>query len=168
MDLTLSDLAFLVVGLGALLAAVVPRLVAGRPMSLPIVFLGLGALLGAVPGLPFRAVPAEHSTFVEHLTEVTVIVALMGAGLGLDRPVGRTRWANTWRLLGVAMPLTIAAVALLGSWVLGLAPAAALLLGAALAPTDPVLAGRCRSERPPRTTSRAPSWSRPRTRCASD
>jgi NhaP-type Na+/H+ or K+/H+ antiporter len=38
------------------------------------------------------------------------------------------------------MPITIAGVALLG-WGLGLAPAAALLLGAALAPTDPVLAG---------------------------
>jgi len=139
--LTLSDVTFLVVGVGALIAAVVPRLVAGRPMSLPIVFLGLGALLGVVPGITFSAVPAEHATFVEHLTEVTVIVALMGAGLGLDRPPGRTRWANTWRLLGIAMPLTIAAVALLGSWVLGLAPAAALLLGAALSPTDPVLAG---------------------------
>ena len=38
------------------------------------------------------------------------------------------------------MPLTIAAVALLGWWWAGLVPAAALLLGAALAPTDPVLA----------------------------
>ena len=38
------------------------------------------------------------------------------------------------------MPLTIAAVAFLGWWALGLAPASAILLGAALAPTDPVLA----------------------------
>ena len=141
MDLALSDVTFFVVGGGALLAAVVPRLVAGRPVSLPIVFLGLGVLLGLLPQDSFTAVPTEHPVFIEHLTEVTVIVALMGAGLGLDRPPGRTRWANTWRLLGVAMPLTIAAVALLGSWALGLAPAAALLLGAALAPTDPVLAG---------------------------
>ncbi len=37
------------------------------------------------------------------------------------------------------MPVCIGAVALLGWWA-GLAPAAALLLGAALAPTDPVLA----------------------------
>ena len=37
------------------------------------------------------------------------------------------------------MPLCIASVALLG-WAFGLAPAAALLLGAVLAPTDPVLA----------------------------
>jgi NhaP-type Na+/H+ or K+/H+ antiporter len=38
------------------------------------------------------------------------------------------------------MPVTIAAMAFLGWWWAGLAPAAALLLGAALAPTDPVLA----------------------------
>jgi len=140
-DLTLPDVAFLVVGVAALLAGVLPRLVAGRPFSLPIVFLAMGAAIGALPWLPFQADPTQHVTFLEHLTEVTVIVALMGAGLGLDRPPGRTRWANTWRLLGIAMPLTVAAVALLGSWLVGLAPAAALLLGAALAPTDPVLAG---------------------------
>ena len=69
----------------------------------------------------------------------------MGVGLALDRPLelrdraSWRRWAPTWRLLAIAMPLTIAAVALLG-WAAGLAPAAALLLGAVLAPTDPVLA----------------------------
>ena len=74
-------------------------------------------------------------------------------------------WAPTWRLLAIAMPVTIAAVALLGWWAAGLAPAAALLLGAALAPTDPVLASdvqvagpqtgrRTRSTRPTRSGSR--------------
>jgi sodium/hydrogen antiporter len=43
-------------------------------------------------------------------------------------------------LLAITMPLTIAAVAGLGWWALGLTPAAAILLGAVLAPTDPVLA----------------------------
>ena len=38
------------------------------------------------------------------------------------------------------MPLTILGTMLLGWWVAGLAPAVALLLGAVLAPTDPVLA----------------------------
>jgi len=140
-DVTLPDVMFLVVGLGALLAAVLPRLLAGRALSLPIVFLGLGVALGLLPGIPFTADPVDHPVFTEHLTEVTVIVALMGAGLGLDRPPGWRRWGVTWRLIGLAMPLTIAAVAVLGSWVLGLAAPAALLLGAALAPTDPVLAG---------------------------
>ena len=137
----MSDLVFAVVGVGALLAALLPRLLEGRrPVSLPIVFLVLGVVLGLAPGLP-RLDPLRESGFVEHLTEVTVIIALMGAGLGLDRPPGWRRWSSTWRLLGITMPLTIAAVALLGGSLLGLAPAAALLLGAALAPTDPVLAG---------------------------
>ena len=137
----MADLIFAVVGIGALLAAVLPRLLEGRrPISLPIVFLLLGAAIGLFPGLP-RLDPLDESAFVEHLTEVTVIVALMGAGLGLDRPPGWRRWSSTWRLLGITMPLTIGAVALLGGSLLGLAPAAALLLGAALAPTDPVLAG---------------------------
>jgi sodium/hydrogen antiporter len=136
----MSDLVFTVVGVGALLAALLPRLLEGRrPVSLPIVFLLLGAVLGLAPGLP-RLDPLRESGFVEHLSEVTVIISLMGAGLALDRPPGWRRWSSTWRLLGITMPLTIAAVALLGGSLLGLAPAAAVLLGAALAPTDPVLA----------------------------
>jgi NhaP-type Na+/H+ or K+/H+ antiporter len=72
---------------------------------------------------------------------VCVIVALFGAGLALDRPIGWHRWSSTWRLLAITMPLSIVAVALLGWWALGLAAPGALLLGAVLAPTDPVLAG---------------------------
>jgi NhaP-type Na+/H+ or K+/H+ antiporter len=54
--------------------------------------------------------------------------------------VGWRTWLTTWRLLAITMPLSIAGIALLGWSGLGLAPAAALLLGAVLAPTDPVLA----------------------------
>src|SRR3954453_7724962 len=107
---------------------------------MPIAFLGLGMLVFALPlGLP-AADPLEHPKLTEHLTEIGVIVALMGAGLKIDRPLGGRRWMSTWRLLAVAMPVTIAAMAFLGWWWAGLVPAAALLLGAALAPTDPVLA----------------------------
>lgn len=137
----LPDLIFAVVGVGALLASMLPRLLEGRPFSLPIVFLALGLALGAAPFLPVDADPSGHTTFVEHFTEAVVIISIMGAGLGLDRRIGWRRWGNTWRLLAVAMPLTIVLVALLGWWVLGLALPAATLLGAVLAPTDPVLAG---------------------------
>jgi len=107
---------------------------------MPIAFLALGMIVFALPlGLP-KVDPLAHSALTEHLTEVGVIVALMGAGLKIDRPLGKRRWSSTWRLLAVAMPVTIAAVAFLGWWWAGLVPAAALLLGAALAPTDPVLA----------------------------
>jgi sodium/hydrogen antiporter len=136
----LLDLTYALVGVGALLAGLLPRLLAERPLSMPIVFLGLGAVLFAVPiGLPDPD-PLAHPDLAERLTELGVIVALMGAGLKLDRPLGWRSWSSTWRLLAIAMPLTIAGTALLGWWWLGLVPAAAVLLGSALAPTDPVLA----------------------------
>jgi sodium/hydrogen antiporter len=136
----LLDLTYALVGIGALLAGLLPRLLANRPLSMPIVFLGLGAVLFVLPiGLPDPD-PLAHPDVAERLTELTVIVALMGAGLKLDRPVGWRSWSSTWKLLAIAMPLTIAGTALLGWWWLGLAPAVAVLLGSALAPTDPVLA----------------------------
>lgn len=136
----LLDLTYALVGVGALLAGLLPRLLANRPLSMPIIFLGLGAVLFALPiGLPDPD-PLANPDLAERLTEVTVIVALMGAGLKLDRPLGWRSWSSTWRLLAIAMPLTIGGTALLGWWWLGLAPAAAVLLGSALAPTDPVLA----------------------------
>jgi NhaP-type Na+/H+ or K+/H+ antiporter len=134
------DVAFAVLGVGALLAGILPRMLERRPLSMPIAFLGLGMLIFLLPtGLPVPD-PLAHPAVATHLTEVGVIVALMGAGLKIDRPLSWRRWSSTWRLLAVAMPLCIAAVALLGWWWAGLVPAAALLLGAALAPTDPVLA----------------------------
>ncbi|WP_067502947.1 sodium:proton antiporter [Actinoplanes sp. TFC3] len=136
----LSDLLFALFGVGALLAGILPRVLERRPMSMPIVFLALGMVVFALPlDLP-DADPFAHPKLTQHLTEVCVIVALMGAGLKIDRPLARGRWTSTWRLLIIAMPVTIAAVALLGWWWAGLVPAAALLLGGALAPTDPVLA----------------------------
>lgn len=134
------DVAFAVVGLGALLAGILPRVLERRPLSMPIAFLGLGMAVFLLPtGLPMPD-PLEHRQLATHLTEIGVIVALMGAGLKIDRRWSWARWSSTWRLLAIAMPLCIAAVALLGWWWAGLVPAAALLLGAALAPTDPVLA----------------------------
>ena len=136
----LSDLVFALIGVGALLAGILPRLVERRPLSMPIAFLALGLLVFGLPlGLP-DADPLSQAKLTEHLTEIGVIVALMGAGLKIDRPFGRRRWASTGRLLIIAMLVTIAAMALLGWWWIGLVPASALLLGAAMAPTDPVLA----------------------------
>ncbi|UJW29325.1 cation:proton antiporter [Saccharothrix sp. AJ9571] len=69
-----------------------------------------------------------------------MVIALVGTGLNTDRKLGWHAWNSTWRLLLFAMPLFIGVVFLLGHWLLALPAAAALVLAAALAPTDPVLA----------------------------
>lgn len=152
---TSTDLLFLVGGLALLLAAALPRLARGRAFSPPMVFVLLGLLLGWLPlDLPPLVVgPGANEDVAfwsEHLTEVVVIVALFGVGLAMDRPFSWRRWRSTWWLLGAVMPLSIALVALAGWAVAGLVPAAALLVGAVLAPTDPVLASEVQVGAPAR------------------
>ena len=138
----LSSYAILLAVFGAvvLLTAWLPMLLKRVPVSLPMVCIAIGIVLWS-PFTPLVGVnPLENRYVTERLTEFVVIVALMGAGLKLDRPISWRGWETSWRLVGIAMPLTIAAITLLGSTILGLGIASALLLGAALAPTDPVLA----------------------------
>lgn len=153
-----THLVYLLGGAALLVAVVLPYALRTAALSPPVVLLGLGALIGLLPGTDESAFsPIAHRAFVEHLAEFTVLVALMGVGLALDRPLSLRSfdswraWSATWRLLVIAMPLTIAGIALLGWWVMGLAPSAALLLGAALAPTDPVLASDVQVEGPTTT-----------------
>ena len=104
------------------------------------VFLGSGILaFTLLPDLPDPD-PVHYGEFTTHLTEICVIISLMGAGLALDRPFRWRGWSTTWRLLGIVMPLCILVMTLLGLWVSGLGLAAAILFAAAIAPTDPVLA----------------------------
>jgi NhaP-type Na+/H+ or K+/H+ antiporter len=129
-------------GAGLLIALVawLPLALKKLPLSLPIVCIAIGAALFYFLPIPTAPLPSQHPVFVEHFTEFVVIIALMGAGLKIDRVFGWRHWAVTWRLLGPTMLLTIAAITLLGVYVLGLPLPVAILLGSALAPTDPVLA----------------------------
>lgn len=129
-------------GAGALIALVawLPLALRKLPLSLPIVCIGIGAAVFAFVQVPFRALPDEWPVVTERFTEFVLIIALMGAGLKLDRIFSWRRWQVTWRLLAITMPLGIAAITAIGALLLGLPPVAALLLGACLAPTDPVLA----------------------------
>ena len=97
--------------------------------------------------------PTADAELLQRVSELAIVIALFGTGLKLDRPLTWRSWSGVGRLLVVAMPLTIAAVALFGSGVMGLSLGAALVLGAILAPTDPVLAGDVGSGRPGTRTS---------------
>ncbi len=144
----MSDALYLVAGLAILLAALLPSVLSRFALSPPMVLLAAGMAMGLLPvGGDELLDPVANRVIVEQVTQFAVLLALMGVGLALDRPLRLRRpgdwlrWSATWRLLLAAMPLTIGGVCLLGWWGLGLAPATALLLGAVLAPTDPVLAG---------------------------
>ncbi|MEY9784580.1 cation:proton antiporter [Sinorhizobium fredii] len=135
------DITLGLLGLVILLTAWIPMAFRRLPLSLPIFCIAIGALAGQtilVPGVDLASF--DSRLLIEHMTELTVIVSLMGAGLKIDRPIGLRRWALTWRLLGIAMPLGIAMMAVGAAWILGLGAASAILLAACLAPTDPVLA----------------------------
>ena len=139
-DVSGPSVVYLAAGIVTLVAAVLPRVLHRLPLSMPAVVLAAGVVaFAALPQLPSPD-PIEHGAVALHLTEVCVIISLMGAGLALNRPPGVRRWGTTWRLLGVTMPLTMLGVGLVGWWVLGVGAAAAVLLAASLAPTDPVLA----------------------------
>ncbi len=114
-----------------------------RAFSASLIYLGLGlaaAVIIELLGVQWVA-PIRDASLIEHLSEFAVIVALFGTGLRLERALHPRGWSSVGRLLGIVMPLTIAAVALFGTQVMGLSLGAAIILGAALAPTDPVLAG---------------------------
>jgi NhaP-type Na+/H+ or K+/H+ antiporter len=134
--------ALAVVGLVVILAHWLPRLVSRREPAAPALLILLGmAGFALIPGLPAVPDPRAHPHLWEVVSELTVIVALFSTGLRIDRLGPLQRWQATLRLLAITMPLTIAAVAFLGYFAAGMTLAGALLLGAVMAPTDPVLAG---------------------------
>jgi len=121
----------------ALSATVLRRL----PISAAMIYLAVGIAISPV-GIGLLAVDTiSDATFLEHLTEVAVIVSLFTAGLKMRVPLSDRQWRTPLTLATVSMVLTIALVTGFGVFVLGLSLGAAVLLGAVLAPTDPVLAG---------------------------
>jgi NhaP-type Na+/H+ or K+/H+ antiporter len=132
-----------------LLVAWLPLILKKLPLSLPILCVGIGmGVFSWTVFADYAPHPAKTPLLVEKAAELIVIVSLMGAGLKIERALGWKSWNLTWRLLGIAMPLTIVALLLVGQTLLGLGLATALLLAAAISPTDPVLASDIQIESP--------------------
>lgn len=119
-----------------------PRFLSGRePAASALLVLSGMAAFAWIPGLPEAISPIDLPRVWEPIAELCVIIGLFGTGLRIDRIATRAQWRPTAMLLLVAMPLTIAALALFGWLAAGMTLAGGLLLGAVLSPTDPVLAG---------------------------
>jgi NhaP-type Na+/H+ or K+/H+ antiporter len=112
-----------------------------RFINIPVLYILVGVGMARI-GLPlFTPSSGDLAVLViERVSEIIVIISLAGAGLAIDAEISWRRWTPSWCLIGIAMPLTIGAIFLLGWQVAGLGIAASVLLGASLAPTDPVLA----------------------------
>ncbi|MGB3614146.1 MAG: cation:proton antiporter [Elainellaceae cyanobacterium] len=134
---------YIAFGLALLGLTWLPSLKGARFINVPLLYFLLATLLFSQSrGLPLIDPISDrgHAVATEYVTELIVILSLAGAGLAIDRRFQIRSWQSPLRLLCISMPLCIAAAALLGHWLFGLPLADALLLGACLAPTDPVMA----------------------------
>lgn len=131
-------LSLLVIGLLLLLITLGSGWINRLPLSYALIYLAVGILLG--PGGINLVTLRPDAEFLERVTEFVVLISLYSCGLKMNRPLKLWAWISTARLIGFLMPISIAAVALLSHLFLGLNWGAAILLGAILAPTDPVLA----------------------------
>lgn len=128
-------------GLAALGMVWIPTLTKDRGISYAIIYMLIGVLLyTVVPDHMPPADPGAHGTLTMHFAEIVVIISLMGTGIKLDRSFSWRNWASPLRLVTIAMVLGMSIAMLIGYTFLGLSIASAILLGAVLAPTDPVLA----------------------------
>jgi len=121
----------------ALTSAWIQRL----PVSTAIIYLVLGVAIGPVGAGIVRIDLVETARWLEPITEVAVLVSLFVGGLKMRVSPRDPRWFPALILAGPVMLVSIAGVTVLACAALGLDLAHGLLLGAMLAPTDPVLAG---------------------------
>ena len=145
MELTLW---FLVIGAMLTLMALAGSVLKRLPLSAALLYLATGVLVGPV-GLGLLEIdPLTESVLVERLAEVAVTISLFSAGLKLRTPLSDPAWRLPLRLAFLSMSATVGMIALVGRYALGLPWGGAVLLGAVLAPTDPVLASDVQVDEP--------------------
>jgi NhaP-type Na+/H+ or K+/H+ antiporter len=129
-----------ILGVAFLGMAWMPGITAITRISYSIIYVLLGIILYSTLDFLPEADPVRYTNFSVRLTEMLLIVSLMGTGLKIDEPFSFKKWRIPLRLVSVTMLLSIALVSLIGVVWLKLDIPSAVLLGAILAPTDPVLA----------------------------
>jgi sodium/hydrogen antiporter len=133
-------LACIIVGTLLIAKTLVGSFIARLPLSAAMVYLGVGVAIGPMGFGLIRLDALKQVALLERLTEIAVLISLFTAGLKLELPLRDGRWRIPLQLATVSMALTVGAITAVGVFAMGLSLGAAVLLGAILAPTDPVLA----------------------------
>jgi len=129
-----------IIGLLLIVMTMASSYLSRLPLNAAMLYLGVGVALGPL-GLGLLKLDAlENRVMLERLTEIAVLISLFTAGMKLELPLRDWRWRIPVQLATISMILTVGVVTALGVYGLGLSLGASVLLGAILAPTDPVLA----------------------------
>src|SRR6476659_6220875 len=124
--------------LGALLSvtAALSGVMKGTVLSASVLSVAVGIVLGATDVVNVNA----RSTTTVELVELALILTLFSDGMFVERELLRRHWGPVARALVIAMPITMALLALAAKALFPeLSWAEAFLLGAVLSPTDPVV-----------------------------
>ena len=139
---------FALVGALLLVIGVASTLLKRVPVTSAMLYLGVGLLLGPTGVDAFRFNPLREAPLLEVLTEVAVLISLFSAGVKMPVPFAVAAWRAPLLLATLSMALTVGLVAAFAFYALGLPLGAGILLGAIVAPTDPVLATDVQSRHP--------------------
>jgi NhaP-type Na+/H+ or K+/H+ antiporter len=133
-------LSCIVVGVLLIAMTIGGSFIARLPLSAAMLYLAVGYGIGPA-GLGLVTLhPLIDAALLERLTEIAVLISLFTVGFKLELPLSDARWRIPVQLATVSMLITVAAIAAFGMLVMDLSLGASVLLGAILAPTDPVLA----------------------------
>ncbi|MBE0623258.1 MAG: cation:proton antiporter [Burkholderiales bacterium] len=135
-----SALWFLLVGCLLLARGLTASMLKPLPVTPAIIYLAVGLLVGPTVLNLFHLNPLKQSALLQVLTEVAVLISLFSAGVKMPVPVSFARWRTPILLASVSITVSVGLVAAFAYYLLGLPLGAGVLLGAILAPTDPVLA----------------------------
>jgi sodium/hydrogen antiporter len=139
---------YLLVGVLLIAIALLGKLLDRLPVSPAMIYLFVGFALGPACFDALELHPMRELLLLETVTEIAVLIALFTVGIKMRVPIGDRRWGVPLRLATVSMLVTTLGIALAAMVLFGFDLGLAVALGAALAPTDPVLASEVQLRTP--------------------
>jgi sodium/hydrogen antiporter len=137
-----------IIGLLLIVMALSDSVLARLPLSTSMIYLVAGVLVSPLVFGLASITPLSRVALLERVAEVVVLLSLFTSGLKMSVGLRDGRWLLPVRLALLSMVVTVGLITALGVWMIGLPLGAAVLLGAVLAPTDPVLASEVQMAEP--------------------